>query len=85
MDVRLRPDVFVTDTDNGLVLLDGRSGRYWEVNGTGAVTLRGLLDGDSADQVAKALTARYDVPLDQAAADVTSFISSLRDAGLVWA
>ena len=83
MGFRLRPDVLVTDTDDGLVLLDGRSGRYWELNGTGAATLYGLLGGDSADLVAEALTARYDVPLDQAAADVTSFIGCLRSAGLV--
>jgi hypothetical protein len=85
MGLRLRPDVLVTDTDDGLVLLDGRSGRYWEVNGTGAATLRGLLGGDSADQVAETLTARYDVPRDRAATDIARFIRTLRNAGLVLA
>jgi hypothetical protein len=83
MGFRLRPDVLATDTDDGLVLLDGRSGRYWEVNGTGAATLRGLLGGDSADLVAETLTAHYGVPLNQATADVTAFIHALRGAGLV--
>ncbi|MGP4110156.1 lasso peptide biosynthesis PqqD family chaperone [Streptomyces sp. 4N509B] len=56
MTLALGPDVVTTDVDDGLVLLDQRSGRYWQLNRTGAVALRRLLDGASLDEVAVALT-----------------------------
>ncbi len=45
MTLTLKPDVTATDTEDGLVLLDQRSGRYWQLNRSGATTLRLLLDG----------------------------------------
>ncbi len=47
MTFALVPGVSVADTENGTVLLDERSGRYWMLNRTGAVVLRCLLDGES--------------------------------------
>lgn len=40
MLLRLRPDVSVTSTAAGIVLLDERSGRYWQLNRSGSVVLR---------------------------------------------
>ncbi|USA02001.1 hypothetical protein NCG97_17145 [Streptomyces lydicamycinicus] len=37
-----------TDTDDGTVLLNERTGRYWQLNATGGQVLRQLLDGHEA-------------------------------------
>jgi hypothetical protein len=52
----LRADVTYCDTEDGLVLLDGRRGRYWQLNTTGATVLRALLDGATPQNIARQLS-----------------------------
>lgn len=83
MTMQLRADVSTADTDEGMVLLDERVGRYWQLNPTGARVLRLLLDGAAPEQVAQALADRYAVSTEQVAADVAALLDRLRTAGLV--
>lgn len=83
MTLRLQADVSIADTDDGLVLLDERSGRYWLLNPTGALVLRLLLDGASPYQVAQTLADRRAVSTEQTAADVTALLERLYTARLV--
>jgi hypothetical protein len=83
MTLRLRADVSTTETDDGAVLLDERAGRYWQLNLTGALVLRLLLDGAAPHQVAPTLADQYPVSIEQAAADVAALLRHLRTAGLV--
>jgi hypothetical protein len=83
MTLRLRADVTTADTDDGMVLLDERVGRYWQLNKTGALVARLLLDGATTHQVAQTLAERHPVGIEQAAADVTALLARLRTAGLV--
>ncbi len=80
---RLRTDVACCPTDEGMVLLDERDGRYWQLNATGATVLRALLDGASPQQIADRLTATRPVPRDRAAADVAALLDRLIRCGLV--
>jgi hypothetical protein len=79
----LRPDIATTETDDGLVLLDERSGRYWQLNRTGAHVLHALLEGQYPDQIAAALATRYRIDLPQARNDVTALTDRLQAAKLV--
>ena len=83
MTVQLRADVSTADTDEGMVLLDERVGRYWQLNPTGARVLRLLLNGAAPEQVACILADRYAGSIEQATADVTALLERLRCAGLV--
>jgi Coenzyme PQQ synthesis protein D (PqqD) len=83
VSLQLRADVSLTDTDDGMVLLDERSGRYWQLNSSGALVLRRLLDGATPEEVTKTLTTRYPVSQEQAGSDVAALVASLRAAGLV--
>lgn len=83
MTLRLRADVSVTDTDDGLVLLDERAGRYWQLNRTGALVLQTLLDGGTPEDAAEALATQHAVTAERAAADVAALLAHLRAAGLV--
>ncbi|RKN45052.1 lasso peptide biosynthesis PqqD family chaperone [Streptomyces hoynatensis] len=66
-----------------MVLLDERTGRYWQLNGTGAHILRALLDGGTPDGVAEALAARVEaVSREQIAADVRDLLDRLAAARL---
>ena len=83
MTWQLRTDVSTADTDDGMVLLDERTGRYWQLNATGAVVLRKLLDGAASHQIAQTLADRHAVSTAQAAADVAALLERLATAGLV--
>jgi coenzyme PQQ synthesis protein D (PqqD) len=80
--LRLRRDVTACDTEGGMVLLDERAGRYWQLNATGARVLRGLLDGATPAQLAEQLAARHAVPRAEVAADVEALIAQLAAARL---
>lgn len=83
MALKLRPGVFDAETEYGIVLLDGDSGEYYDLNATGALVLRTLLAGATAAQAAQALTEKYPVGLDVATQDVRELLAHLRTARLV--
>ena len=82
---RLRADVSVCPTDDGMVLLDERRGRYWQLNGTGALVVQALLDGATPQQVADQLARTQPVTRERAAADVAALVDQLTRAKLVTA
>jgi hypothetical protein len=75
--------VSTADTGDGVVLLDERAGRYWQLNRTGAVVLELLLDGVAVHQIARILADRHPVSTEQAATDITALLERLHAAGLV--
>ncbi|MEV0324376.1 lasso peptide biosynthesis PqqD family chaperone [Streptomyces sp. NPDC050658] len=85
MSLTLRPDVCATDTaDDGMVLLDEATGRYWQLNRTAALVLRSLLDGREPPDAARALCAAHPrLSAERAAADAASITRSLIEARLV--
>jgi Coenzyme PQQ synthesis protein D (PqqD) len=83
MALKLRDGVSAADTDYGIALLDEDSGQYWNLNPTGALTLRTLLEGGNPKQAVQALTERYAVDADTAGRDVQGLLSELRSAGLL--
>ena len=83
MAVKLRTNVSVTEIEFGIVLLDEKSGEYWDLNPSGALVLRTLLDGGTTGHAVQQLTEMYDVDADSARRDVDDLIGGLRSAGLV--
>jgi hypothetical protein len=78
----LRPHVTATPTGDGMMLLDQRSGWYWQINATAALVLRTLLDGATAEEAATALTAAYPAAAGRAADDVAALVRQLHEARL---
>ena len=83
MGLQFRENVSTADTEYGTVLLDERSGRYWQLNPTGTLVVRTLLAGGTPTQAISALTEEFDVDELQATQDVTVLLEELRSAGLV--
>ncbi|EME99328.1 lasso peptide biosynthesis PqqD family chaperone [Streptomyces mobaraensis NBRC 13819 = DSM 40847] len=82
MALRFAPDVATAETEYGTVLLDQRKGRYWELNPTGTLVVRTLLDGGGEADAVEALVGAFAVDRERAAADVAALVALLRDAGL---
>jgi predicted Rdx family selenoprotein len=80
--MQLHRDVSLSDTDDGTVLLHQRTGRYWQLNVTGSLVLRRLLDGDSAEGIAADLAVEHDIDPQRAAQDVDAVIRQLQTAEL---
>ncbi|BCL30571.1 hypothetical protein GCM10017557_54300 [Streptomyces aurantiacus] len=66
-----------------MVLLDERSGRYWQLNGTGALVVKFLLEGVTPEQAAERLAATRPVTPERATADVTALVAHLVKEKLV--
>ena len=81
--MNLRDGVSTADTDYGTALLDEDSGEYWNLNPTGALVLRTLLQGGTSTDAAQALVERYDIDVDSASRDVRDLLGGLHSAGLV--
>ncbi|MFG2132947.1 lasso peptide biosynthesis PqqD family chaperone [Streptomyces sp. NPDC048751] len=82
MPLRFGADVSTAETDYGTVLLDERSGSYWELNPTATLVVRTLLDGGEEADAAAALVREFDIDRDQALRDVETLVGQLRGSGL---
>ncbi|MCP2343808.1 lasso peptide biosynthesis PqqD family chaperone [Actinomadura rupiterrae] len=65
------------------VLLDGRTGEYWQLNGTAHLILRTLLDGASRTDTARALGTAHPEAAARADSDVRDIITRLTTVGLL--
>jgi hypothetical protein len=82
--IALRPDVSATDTQDGMVLLDEATGRYWQLNSTAALVLHALLDGATPQEAAYRLAERYpQLAAERAARDVRALLTALSEPRLV--
>lgn len=77
------PDLSTTDTEDGMVLLNERTGRYWTLNATGATVVRLLIAGETAEDAISRLSERYPSARARIADDVAALLRSLRDAEVV--
>ncbi|GLZ31280.1 hypothetical protein Lesp02_34680 [Lentzea sp. NBRC 105346] len=81
MKWQLEPHVSFAETGDGMVLLDERTGRYFQLNTTGVAVLRVLQSG--GDPVSS-LVQRYPGAAERIARDVEQVMEALIDRGLVW-
>ncbi|MFF3336294.1 lasso peptide biosynthesis PqqD family chaperone [Streptomyces sp. NPDC002888] len=82
MPLRFGADVATAETDYGTVLLDERSGSYWELNPTATLVVRTLIDGGDEADAAAALVREFDIDRAQALRDVETLVEQLRGSGL---
>ncbi|MEU2059597.1 lasso peptide biosynthesis PqqD family chaperone [Streptomyces sp. NPDC013455] len=82
MPLRFGADVSTAKTEYGTVLLDQRSGEYWELNPTATLVVDTLMAGGDEEAAAAAITEAFDVTADRARADVDALVEQLRAGGL---
>jgi hypothetical protein len=83
MTFALREGVTLAELETGTVLLDEHTGKFWQLNRSGAVVLRRMLDGERPHEIASALAEGSDADAARAARDVGALIDHLREAKLV--
>jgi len=82
--MRLHDDVSATTTEYGMVLLDERTGRYWQLSAVAALVIDQLEQGSNTiEGVVESVTDRFEVGMNRARRDVDAFLATLRSAGLV--
>jgi len=77
------PHVRISSEGDGMTLLDVARGMVFTCNRTGRLIWQGLTSGQSLASIATGLSREYGLPEDQAAQDVTAFVSELRAGGLL--
>jgi hypothetical protein len=82
--IKLRGDEVVWQSiENQIVVLDLRTSRYLNVNGSGAVLWSRIVGGATRDELVTALVERYSVSGEQVERDVDSFVGGLAERGLL--
>ena len=76
----LRPSHSIrqTDTQDGAVLLDVEQGICFSMNLIGTLIWKLLGSGSRPDEIAQHLATTFDIPFDQASADVQDFLEQLQ-------
>jgi hypothetical protein len=83
-ELQLRSEgVSWTEVDGEVVALDVSAAVYIAANETGGMLWRALAAGSSREALAQLVIDAYDVPAEQAAADIDAFLADLRDRGLL--
>ncbi|MBM4792951.1 lasso peptide biosynthesis PqqD family chaperone [Streptomyces sioyaensis] len=82
MALRFGDKVSTAATDYGTVLLDERSGQYWELNPTASLIVTTLLAGGDETAAADALLAEFGIDRTRAEQDVATLVEELRASGL---
>ena len=72
-----------TDTQDGTVLLDPIRGQCYPLDAVSTLIWKELGAGCTSLQIAEIVVATYHISLDVATADVSEFVQSLLEAGLV--
>jgi hypothetical protein len=78
----LSPHTAAVMTEDGTVLLNERTGHYWQLNRTGAYALEQLSAGQPLDRVATDIAARYGIDPIHVRTDITAMTDRLTEAGL---
>jgi hypothetical protein len=69
--------------DEELIILDLSKGEYFSLDPLGARLWAGLGAGRTVEQIAEEVVTEYDVPLEQAMADLVALGDELVDRGLL--
>ena len=76
-------DITWQEIDGELVVLDTARSVYLTTNVAGATLTRMLTEERSLDELADALVTEFGIPRETAEADARSFVTDLRDKGLL--
>jgi hypothetical protein len=83
MLVSILPSIYARAFDREVVLLDFGRGEYFALDEVGAFVWRMLENGMPLRQIAEAVTAQWDVSLEQATRDVIELVEQLARESLV--
>lgn len=82
--MRLRSqDLTWREIDGELVILDLLNSTYLTANASGAVLMKELVEERDHDELTRALMGAFGITAEQAEADVTHFVNSLAESGLL--
>lgn len=83
-ELRLRTtDLAWRSVDKEMIAIDVRESNYLTANDSGLVLWSALAAGTTKDELTSRLIAAYGIAADRAASDVESFLSDLRERGLL--
>ncbi|MFC7963012.1 PqqD family peptide modification chaperone [Rhodococcoides kroppenstedtii] len=83
LPVELSQAVSLSRTDDGVIVLDGRSGAYWSFDHIAADILDSLLSKASTAETIADITAKYEAPAATVENDVKELLRTMASEGLV--
>ncbi|MBY6350624.1 lasso peptide biosynthesis PqqD family chaperone [Rhodococcoides corynebacterioides] len=81
--VEISKGVSQTRTEDGMVLLDGRTGKYWTLDQVGTDMLESFESNASTAETIAVITAKYEVSTTTVESDVKALLRDLAAEGMV--
>ena len=81
--MKIPEHIRTTITQDGAVLMDIQGGHMLTLNPIGSIIWQQLNDGRAPEQIATRLATEFDVPQEQASADVNEFLEQLEAQHLI--
>lgn len=72
----------ITEQENGAVIFDKTHGSYLQTNQVGVYILKLLSEQKTVPEVVENVAETFSISREQAEADVSEFVASLREAGI---
>jgi anti-sigma28 factor (negative regulator of flagellin synthesis) len=69
--------------EGNYIAFDPEEGDEWELNETGALIVKGLIDGASLEEIKKKITGEYTIDAETAEEALTVYIEELKKAGII--
>lgn len=85
MYFRLNDEVLITEIDDDFVVMKRNDAdqSVFSFNNSGTKIMRCLLDGLDLDEIIVEIAKEYNIPNDVSAADVKSYLSTLKQKGII--
>ena len=77
------PDVRWSRTDDGGLLLDIKTSKYYSLNSVGATIWEGVRAGRTAEEISRDISRKFEAPLDTVQRDTAAFLTDLLAEGIL--
>ena len=81
--LRTRENIFLMNEEGKYIAFDPEEGDEWEVNETGALIVKGLIDGASLEEIKKKITSEYNIDEESAEEALNAYTEELKKAGII--
>lgn len=81
--MKLKNNVRLRESNGQSVILDMKSGGYWQLNVTGSIIVSELVAGASIEEIIDMVASVSDIDSETARRDCVTFINELAGAGLL--
>ena len=81
--MKINKNIFVTEIDDNLVILNTETGLYLELNGSASFIFKQIQELKTKEQIIDLLIEKYDIQKEEAESSILEFIEDANSKGIL--